>query len=448
MKISSLARQPDVVIQTWLTVMLVLFALSEAHAQGTKTLHQLQLVHPGAPASSIRLQPPASVPTYTLNLPTSAPASGQVLASNGSNGLNWASTGAAFSSITSTTAANTIDNANNPITWSWSGSSSNNAVMSLIASAPVTPALTGLRLSLTGANAAASQTTTALAVSNTRTGTNSTNIGLWIYGAEALGPGNNSENGPALTVVNGRTGFGSTAPTAIVQIGAGTSTANAGAPLKLHNGRADVSLDTYTAANDYKAGEMTYWDTVFVSSVANDMMGTMPSTMYRITNDSLVSFDAASNTWYNLFRFGNPPNVAATSVNATVTLVKGTYEFEIMFLMTTDYKIGFGFLEGPGSTVEYSWMATGFQGGRSTGATANVVTFNTAATNTEIIPTGGSQFTQVFIRGILRVTSATADITPRIYINTTSAGDGADRNNYMKISCLGADNVKRRGKWE
>ncbi|MBU3742465.1 MAG: hypothetical protein FGM24_09310 [Candidatus Kapabacteria bacterium] len=434
------------VASTWLLAAMLLCALSESYAQGTKTLHRLQLVHPGVPTAGITLQPPASVPTYTLNLPATAPTGGQILTSNGTNGLSWGSAGASFSGITSSTASNTIDNGNNALTWSWSGSSSNNAVLSLFAPAPVTPALTGLRLSLTGANATASQTTTTLAVSNTRTGTNSTNYGLWIYGSEVLGPGNTSEDNPALTVVNGLSGFGTTAPTAIVQIGAGTSTANAGAPLKLHNGRANVSLDSYTATNDYKAGEMTYWDTVFVSSVANDMMGTMPSTMFRCANDSATNVAHSSTTWYNLFRSGTPPNV--TSVNPTITLPKGTYEFEILFLITTDWKFGFGFLEGAGSTVEYSWMATGWQGGQSTVGNSNVVTLNVAATNTEIIPTGGSQYTQVFIRGILRVTSTTADLTPQIYINTSSNSDNVYRNNYMKISCLGADNVKRRGKWE
>ena len=448
MRIPSLAGRSSVMIRTCLAMALVLFASAQSHAQGTKTLHRLQLVHPGAPASGITLQPPALVPTYTLNLPATAPTNGQTLTSNGTNGLSWGTAGAAFSGITSTTASNTIDNGNNALTWSWSGTTTNTGVLG-VSTSLVNKAIaraTTLQLSLTGANTTASQTTTTLVATNTRTGTGSTNYAIKINGSETLGGGNTSEDQPALYVVNGLTGFGSTAPTAIVQIGAGTSTANAGAPLKLHNGRANVSLDTYTATNDYKAGEMTYWDTVFVSSVANDMIGTMPSTMYRCTNDSATSVDHASSTWYNLFRNGTPPTV--TSVNPTVTLRKGTYEFEIMFLMTTDWKFGFGFLEGPGSTVEYSWMATGWQGARSTGATANVVTFNTVATNTEIIPQGGSQFTQVFIRGILRVTSTTADITPQIYINTSSNGDIVYRNNYMKISCLGADNVKRRGKWE
>ncbi|MBU3700205.1 MAG: hypothetical protein FGM33_09420 [Candidatus Kapabacteria bacterium] len=409
-------------------------------------MHRLQLIHPGQPVGGITLQPGSPVPTYSLSLPASAPTSGQALGSNGS-GLSWVSGGASFSSITSTGASNTIDNLNNALSWSWSGSSSNIAALMLSTNLinKSIPTATTLRLALTGPNIGALQQTTTLDIVNSRTGTGSINYGVKINGSEVLGGSNTSEDQPALMVVNGLTGFGTTMPSAIVHIGSGTNTANAGAPLKLHNGRANVSLDTYTGTNDYKAGEMAYWDTVFVSSVANDMMGTMPSIMYRCLNDSLANNQSVTNynpttgVWYDLFR--------AASGLPTITLPRGTYEFEILFLLNYSGYIGFRFLEGGTPTVEYAWMTLAYDGGTSSGNDAKDVSFNVTSSNDRIEGPNATANDQVFIRGIIRVTSATADLTPQLRPSSSAATD-IHRNAYMKISCLGADNVKRRGKWE
>ncbi len=89
--------------------------------------------------------------------------------------------GASLSGLTAATAANTIDNVANTQTWQWNSLAGQNAI-ALSSSSPLAASNLQniLSISQTGVNATAIQTTFGARISNTKTGVNSTNIGLQI----------------------------------------------------------------------------------------------------------------------------------------------------------------------------------------------------------------------------------------------------------------------------
>ncbi len=417
-------------------ILQIAIAASLTMAQSSKTLHQFRLVHPNTPLSGITITPPGTVPTYSLQLPAAAPTNGQVLLTNGLGSLSWGSPTASFSSITAPVASNTIDNGSNALTWSWSDPSVGHDGFLFIDApnlrSPQTS--TTMRLSLTGANVNANQSTSTVKITNTRTGTGSVNAGMLLVGGSAdvmLGP---IDKAPTLLVTNGLTGFGTAAPSAIVHLGAGSNTANAGAPLKLFNS-AEVSIGSMV--NDFVAGEVGYWDSVFISTSAADMAGTMPSVMYRCLNDSTTGQSVSNLSWNNLFN--------TVSANPTVTLINGLYKFEILVALVYDWAFGFRFNVAAGGTVEYSWMSQAW----GDFSTANYhVTFNTTNSNINVADESGGSSAHFLIRGVLRVTSQKADVTPQWYSKSSDNTVGIKRNSYLKISRLGGHQRVWRGKWD
>ena len=427
----------NVVCRVCLTVILLIaVSASPTMAQSSKTLHQFRLVHTNTPSSGITITPPSAVPTYTLQFPNVAPSNGQVLVTNGLGSLSWGAPSVSFSSITAPVASNTIDNGSNALTWSWSDPSVGHGGFLFIDApnlrSPQTS--TTMRLSLTGANVNANQSTSTVKITNTRTGTGSVNAGLLLYGGSPAGTLGVSDKAPTLLVTNGLTGFGTATPSAIVHLGAGSNTANAGAPLKLFNS-AEVSIGNMV--NDFVAGEVGYWDSVFISTSAADMAGTMPSVMYRCLNDSTTGQSVDGMSWNNLFN--------TASANPSITLIQGLYKFEILVALVYDWAFGFRFNVGAGGTVEYSWMSQAW----GDFATGNYhVTFNTTNSNTNLTDASSGTNAHFLIRGVLRVTSQTADVTPQWYSKSSDNTVGIKRNSYMKISRLGGHQRVWRGKWD
>lgn len=141
-----------------------------------------------------------------------------VLTNNGSGTLSWVASGAtAISALTAATATNTINNADYTQTWSWNTLSSNIGLLlssSSTAAASNTQAL--LSISLSGANATSTQTTYGQKISNTHTGTSSSNVALSLT---ASGGTNNY----SLLISSGNMGILNSTPANTFNIGTPTT---------------------------------------------------------------------------------------------------------------------------------------------------------------------------------------------------------------------------------
>lgn len=144
---------------------------------------------------------------------------------------------------------------------------------------------TVLNIATSGANGTSSQTTYGAYVTNTHTGTTSTNVGLYVSASGAT-------NNYGLIVANGNVGIGQTSPTARLHIAAGTASAGT-SPLKFTSG---------TNLTTPEAGAMEYDGTSLYFS---------PSTTRRT-----VVLDTATQTLTN--KRINPRVQAVTSAS-TVT---------------------------------------------------------------------------------------------------------------------------------
>lgn len=397
-------------------------------AQGFKSLHGFDLVHPAAPASPISFRLPASFNDMSFILPLSAPTSNQVLVSGGANNpMQWSSSAApALSSLTAAVASNTIDNSNFAQTWEWTGTVWARCWW-INGATTYSQNTTAMKLSLTGANANASQTTTTLRLRNSYGGTRPRNIGLWVEGWEGSG----WAGAPTIIVSNGLTGFRTTTPSAIVHLGPGTSTANSGAPLK---------LGVPSGAETRKAGDVCFASTeVAISNVADDMAGVMPSKMFRCLNEE-SEYIATNLSWNNVFN--------TTTNLPTFTLDSGLYRFEAIIGMTYDNDYGFGFNVLTG-TVETLWMTVSGQAANN--INNHKSTCNTALTNTAILTNATGTISCFFVRGILKVTTGTADLTPRFYARVSNNSTNSWKNNTVKITKIGVPNLNNNyqvGKWD
>ncbi|MBX7153313.1 MAG: hypothetical protein K1X91_00005 [Bacteriodetes bacterium] len=164
---------------------------------------------------------------YTL--PTTAPTANQVLSSDASGNLSWATpsttaTALPLSGLTAATATNSINSADYAQTWAWNSLGSTSALtLSTTSTAAASNTQTLLNISMSGANASATQTTYGMQIANTHTGTSSTNVGLSV---SASGGTNNY----ALVIPSGNVGIGTTTPTRALDV-SGTFNATGAATL-------------------------------------------------------------------------------------------------------------------------------------------------------------------------------------------------------------------------
>lgn len=128
---------------------------------------------------------------------------------------------ASLGTLTAATATNTINNAAYLQAWQWNTLGSGTAfALSSSSTAAASNSQTLFNLSLSGANATSTQTTYDAYLTNSHTGTSSTNVGLY---ASATGGANNY----AALFANGSVGIGTTTPGALLDLGnAGTVLGN------------------------------------------------------------------------------------------------------------------------------------------------------------------------------------------------------------------------------
>lgn len=130
-------------------------------------------------ANTLTISSGVTSASYSLTLPTAQGAANTYLKNDGTGVLSWATitSGAAISALTLATASNTIDNTNYAQEWQWSTLAGGNGLkLSSTSTAAASNTQTLLNIALSGANGTAAQTTYGLQVSNTHTGTTSTNI--------------------------------------------------------------------------------------------------------------------------------------------------------------------------------------------------------------------------------------------------------------------------------
>jgi hypothetical protein len=224
------------------------------------TAGQLQFRNP-AGTFKTNLQAGAQAVDITYTLPTAAPTAGQVLSSDASGNMSWVTAsgggGGALSAITAATANNTINNGVYAQTWDWNSLSSNTGMTFRSSSvSAVGNAQTVVGISTSGANTVPSQTTYGMQVTNTHTGTSSTNVA-------ALFSATGGTNNYGLLVSNGTVGIGTTTPAYTLHVNgsvAGTSAYN-----NLSDGRLKKNVKTIDNALDKVMAlrGVTYdWDTL------------------------------------------------------------------------------------------------------------------------------------------------------------------------------------------
>ncbi len=155
----------------------------------------------------------ANAANVAYTLPTADGSSGQQLTTNGSGVLSWgsASINTPISGLTLASSTNSIDNANYAQTWQWNSLAGTNALtLSTSSTAAASNAQTLLNISSSGANATSTQTTYGTKVSNTHTGTASTNVAGYFSASGAT-------NNYGIVVASGNVGVGTTTPSQAVE---------------------------------------------------------------------------------------------------------------------------------------------------------------------------------------------------------------------------------------
>lgn len=169
-----------------------------------------------------------------------------VLVSDGSGTLSFSSSPAVsipISSLLAATATNSINNADYAQTWEWNTLSSNTGLaLSSTSTAAASNTQKVFSISLSGANANSTQTTYGSYITNTHTGTSSTNVGGYF---SASGGTNNY----GLIIEAGNVGIGITAPTAFTHIVQPVSTSGSPTALLVAGG-AHTTLTASTEATD------------------------------------------------------------------------------------------------------------------------------------------------------------------------------------------------------
>ena len=195
--------------------------------------------------------------------------------------LDQQSSSSTLSALLASTTTNTINNAAYQQEWQWNTLAGGTG---LKLSSTSTGAASNLQkvfeVANSGANATSTQTTYSGYLTNTKTGTSSTNVGLYTSASGAT-------NNYAAIFANGNVGIGTTAPTAKLHLTAGTATAGT-APLKLTSG---------TNLTTAEAGAME-WDGVNLS-ITQTSGPTRKTIAYTDSNITGSAGTITSNADYN-----------------------------------------------------------------------------------------------------------------------------------------------------
>ncbi len=252
-------------------------------------------------ATSLRAGAQTANIDYTW--PTSAPSAGQYLQSDASGNLSWqnAASSTALSAITAATATNSINSADYAQTWQWNSLSSNSALtLSSSSTAAASNTQKLLNLSLSGANASASQTTYALSAVNSHSGTSSTNIAGYFV---ASGGTNNY----SIVAPSGYVGIGTGTPTTTLHVNGSsrfsggtlsidTSAASTAGTLQFYNPARTFSTSFKAGAN---AANVTYTLPTADGS-SNQLLSTNGSgTLSWVTAGATITYGVNSPSAYS-----------------------------------------------------------------------------------------------------------------------------------------------------
>ncbi len=303
----------------------------------------------------------------------------------------------------------------------------------------ITPNTTGTILlgnsAGTGAITVGSSSATQTVNIGTGTGAATVNIATGTTNGKTINIGTGAVANTILignTTAGTKTGINVASSTAQLHLGAGTATANQGAPLKFTPG---------TSLTTVEAGTIEFDGTVLYSTMTstNGGRGAVPSEqMIILTGTNTMTSQTAVQP---IFDGGGG------SAGGQITLPAGTYQFECSYAVNglSGTSGSFGFALGGTATFTQNWLAIASKNATSLAtASGSFNTYNTAANTTLVTNNTGTTGTAI-IKGVIRVTAA-GTIIPQLSM-TVAAASVVQAGSYFKVSPVGSSGVAILGNW-
>gem|GEM_PF-3884739 len=241
---------------------------------------------------------------------------------------------------------------------------------------------------------------------------------------------NNNTASDKLTVLNsGKVGIGVAAPAALLNIAAGTSTANT-APIKLTSG---------TNLGTAEAGAIEYDGTAFYSTPVASARGVSPSTQFcALTSDFTLT--AASGV----------QSAFPTTCDVWTLAGSTSYFFEGMYIMTTGTTTtkttALAFALGGGASVtSIHYVATGWNSIADTTNTAQNTVWVDRVASTVLTATATTAGVAIYFQGIIRM-NAGGTVTPQIAFSASPGGTNLMKaDSYIRFTPIGTNTVASVG---
>jgi hypothetical protein len=237
---------------------------------------------------------------------------------------------------------------------------------------------------------------------------------------------NNNTASDKLTVLNsGKVGIGVAAPAALLNIAAGTSTANT-APIKLTSG---------TNLGTAEAGAVEYDGKAFYSTPVASARGVSPSTQFcALTSDFTLT--AASGV----------QSAFPTTCDVWTLAGSTSYFFDGMYIMTTGTTttkttaLAFA-LAGGASVTSIYYVATGWNSIADTTNTAQNTVWVDRVASTVLTATATTAGVAIYFQGIIRM-NAGGTVTPQIAFSASPGGTNLMKtDSYIRFTPIGTDTV-------
>jgi hypothetical protein len=267
------------------------------------------------------------------------------------------------------------------------------------------------------------------------TGAQTLNIGTGGTGAKSINIGTGAVANTILignTTAGTKTGVNVAASTAQLHLGAGTASANEGAPLKFTSGTNLASAE---------AGSVEYDGKVFYSTPIGSSRGVSPSEYFI----ALTSNHTGNNDALVQNVFDNPTNGTINLSASTSYMFEGQYSIS----STGGASVNLGTLFGGGATIT-SIAYTTITSKSTLPAVQSAVrtSFVTTAGNTIVTPTdANNDYITVIIKGIVRINAAGTFIPQFKFSGAPGAVPVVAANSYFKIHPIGTNIVNSIGNW-